>query len=450
VDKALREFNMRYFRSEIRPSDERRAGTVLVMFTVCLTAIMGLMALVIDGGLIRAEQIRVQAVADAAALAGARQLYQQYSTDHGKDTSGDAGKDALTIAAENGYSNDGTNSTVQVNIPPTSGQYAGVAGYIEILITSRLDRCFSNVWSSVSVCVRARSVARGAWVPFSASILLLDLGDKGAVSVKSGGLLTSTGAPAYVNSNSASALSVSGGGTFAVPAMNITGSYSGSGVTGTITIGVHPTPDPLAYLPAPGEVGGPSLPTAGAVVKTSLGDSKYQYDLYPGTFDSLPGFNNGDKLVFHQASSNANGGIYYLTGSGLKSQGARVAMANSESGGVMIYLAGTGSGNMFNLAGGSDSSVSLRARTDGPYSGLLLFQSRSLSGDLIIAGNGVFDLSGTIYAPAARLYVTGNGATSSIGSQWIGRNLFLTGAGGINIAYTGATVARTRIVAVME
>src|SRR5580704_12927683 len=223
---------MRYFRAEHVQGHARRSGTVLVMFTVCLIVIMGLLALVIDGGLLRAEQIRIQAVADAAALAGARKLYQNYSISNGKDTDGSAGKGCLAIAADNGYANDGTNSTVVVNIPPASGRYAGLAGYVEVLITSKQDRCFSNVWSSDSVYVRARAVARGAWVPVKYSILSLDTGDKGAISIQGNGAFTSSGAGAYINSSSSTALLVSGGGTFQVPSVNITGGYSGGGITG--------------------------------------------------------------------------------------------------------------------------------------------------------------------------------------------------------------------------
>ena len=437
-------------RSKHLQGDSRRPGTVLVMFTVCLIAIMGLVALVIDGGLLRAEQIRIQAVADSAALAGASQLYQNYSTSNGKDTNGSAAKDALAIAADNGYANDGINSTVVVNIPPASGLYAGQAGYVEVLFTSNQSRCFSNVWSSTPVAVRARTVARGAWVPFSASILSLDTGDKGAISVQGNGAFTSSGAGAYINSNSPTALSVSGGGTFQVPAVNITGGYSGSGITGTITTGAHPTPDPLAYLPAPGETGAPPVPSAGSVNKTALGGNKYQYDLYPGTYSNLPGFTNGDKVIFHQASSNSNGGIFYLATGGLNSQSAQLVMATGETGGVMIYNAGTGSGNTISISGDPSSSVTLSHRTDGPYTGLVLFQARTLTGDVSITGNGSFNLAGTIYAPAARINVTGNGSASGIGSQWIGRELYLAGNGSINITYNDATVARTRIIALME
>jgi hypothetical protein len=429
---------------------DARRGTVLVMFAVCLIVIMGLVALVIDGGLLRAEHIRVRAVADAAALAGACQLYKNYGSNNGADADGSAAKSALAIALDNGYANDGTKSTVLVNIPPTSGRYAGLAGYVEVLITSKQDRYFSRIWSSDPLYVRARTVARGAWVPFNASILSLDTGDKGAISVKGNGAFAASGAPALINSSSSSALSVSGGGTFEVSAVDITGSYSGNGITGTITTGVHPTPDPLAYLPAPGETGAPPIPAGGTVIKTSLGGATYQYDLYPGTYNNLPSFGNGDKVIFHQASSNGNGGIFYLASGGLTSKSAQVVMAAGETGGLMIYNAGTGSGNPINITGNPDSSVNLSHLTDGPYAGLVLFQSRTLTGDVTIVGNGAFKLTGTIYAPAARIHVTGNGSAAGMGSQWIVRELYLGGNGSMDITYTGTTVARTRIIAIVE
>ena len=336
-----------------------------------------------------------------------------------------------------------------MNIPPTSGQYAGLAGYLEVLITSNQGRCFSNIWSSTPVAVRARTVARGAWVPFNASILLLDTGDKGAVSVQGNGAFTSSGAPAYINSNSSTALMVSGGGSFQVSAVNITGGYSGSGITGTITTGVHPTPDPLTYLPAPGETGAPAVPSTQTVKSTSLGGGVTQYDLYPGSYSALPNFGSNSKVILHQASSNSNGGIYYFASGGFNTSGnATLSMASGEKGGVLIYNAGTGSGDTINISG--NGSVALGGRTAGPYTGLLVFQARTSAGDMSISGNGTFTLAGTLYAPAARINVSGNGSASDIASQWICRELLLSGNGGVNIKYSNSSVARTRIIALME
>lgn len=125
-------------------------------------------------------------------------------------------------------------------------------------------------------------------------------------------------------------------------------------------------------------------------------------------------------------------------------------MATGETGGVMIYNAGTGSGNTISISGNPSSNVTLSHRTDGPYTGLVLFQSRTSTGDLSITGNGAFNLAGTIYTPAVRISITGNGSSSDIGSQWICRELYLAGNGSVNITYSGTTVARTRIIAIME
>ena len=127
-----------------------------------------------------------------------------------------------------------------------------------------------------------------------------------------------------------------------------------------------------------------------------------------------------------------------------------MVMGTGETGGVMIYNAGSGSGNTISISGNPNSSVNLGHRTDGSYTGLVLFQSRSLTGDLSITGNGAFSLAGTIYAPSARISITGNGSSSDIGSQWICRDLFLAGNGTVNITYSDTSVARTRIIALME
>jgi len=440
---------MRCLPPEELPGQARRPGTVLVMFAVCSIMLIGLVALVIDGGLAQAERIRVQAIADAAALAGACQLYRNYPTDGGLDVDGSAASGARAIAADNGLTNDGTLSTVVVNIPPASGLYAGLAGYVEVVITARQGRYFSNIWSSGALYVRARTVARGAWVPFAASLLALDPSFNGAVNVQGNGSITGTGAQGYINSNSSSALTTGSNGTVHLSAVDVTGGTSGGGISGTVTTGVHPMPDPLAYLPAPGETGGPAIPSAQTVITTSLGGGVFQYDLYPGAYAGLPTFGSNNKVIFHQASSNSNGGIFYLSSGGFHStQNVQLSMAAGETGGLMIYNAGTGAGDTISIAG--NGSVSLGRRTEGPYAGMVLFQSRASTGDVSIAGNGSFSVTGTVYTPAARLNLSGNGSAAVIGSQWIGKRLYLSGNGSLKFNYSSTTVARTRIIAIME
>ena len=60
-----------------------RPGTVLVLVILALTVLLGCLAVAIDAGLLLNERRHAQAVADAAALAAAADLYQNYRTNGG-------------------------------------------------------------------------------------------------------------------------------------------------------------------------------------------------------------------------------------------------------------------------------------------------------------------------------------------------------------------------------
>src|SRR5438874_800891 len=97
--------------------DHRRGG-VAVWVVLGMTAILGMLALGMDGGRMQEERRRAQAAADAAALAAAADLYQDWWTYRGKDHNNSARDAARTVAAANGYTNDSVTSIVTVNIPP--------------------------------------------------------------------------------------------------------------------------------------------------------------------------------------------------------------------------------------------------------------------------------------------------------------------------------------------
>jgi hypothetical protein len=436
-------------RSLVAPG--RRRGTVTVLVALCLTALIGVLAIAFDGGDLQMEKRHAQATADSAAMAAASVLYENYPQYTGADTPGTAKTAALTEASKNGYTNDGTTSDVTVNIPPASGIYKGTAGYAEVLVTFYQQRSFSTIFGSGAIPVRARAVARGAWVAPNAGVLVLDYTGKGTLNDQGNGAATETGAPIIVNSNNASAALDTGNGTMKAPEFDITGGYTVSGggsmitspIANNILTGVHPTPDPLAYLPVP------TAPPAGTITQTSLGKGNTQYTLTPGSYSNLPNFGSGDVVIFQQASA-GNNGIYYLTSGGLNSQGASLTMDSNTSGGIMIYNAGTGTNDKINITGNSSGTVNLGPLTNGPYTGMTIFQARNASQNMQIAGNGSFTITGTIYGASAQLKVTGNGSVSNIGSQYVTDDLTITGNGNVKISWAGTQVARTRIITLVE
>src|SRR5262245_61439063 len=93
-----------------------RRGKIVALVAFGLMALLGVVAISFDGGGMMSEKRHAQAVADAAALAAAADLYTYYWTNSGADPGGTAKASALQVASDNGYTNDGTTSIVTVNI----------------------------------------------------------------------------------------------------------------------------------------------------------------------------------------------------------------------------------------------------------------------------------------------------------------------------------------------
>ena len=89
-----------------KPHTNRR-GVVVILACVTLIAIFAVLALSLDGGSLLAERRRAQGTADAAAVAGACDIFDNYYTNHGDDVGGTAKASALVTAKANGYANDG-------------------------------------------------------------------------------------------------------------------------------------------------------------------------------------------------------------------------------------------------------------------------------------------------------------------------------------------------------
>jgi Flp pilus assembly protein TadG len=431
-----------------------RRGAVAILVALLLTGLLGVLAVALEGGLMADNRRRAQAAADAAAQAPATSLFQNYpaieaSNFQNYDPNGSANSAALASAATNGFGNDGTTSTVTVNIPPKSGPFTGKACYAEVYVTYNQPRYFSVLWGSASTPITTRAVARGTWGSSGTGILVLDPSLKDSLDASGTGAVTVTGgANVIVDSANAEAGRATGGGGLTAPQFLITGGYTGT-FNGTVQTGVPPTPDPLAYLPVP------DVPPLGTLTTVNVTDSKgkvigHNYTLTPGRYTSLPNFVTGDTVTLEQASASSAGGIYYLDGCGFTSTGANIQMDPSTSGGVMLYNNPSGTSNSQGIAiSGGSATISLSALTSGPYTGILFWQNRTATQTMSISGSGNTTLEGTFYTANALLKITGNG-NATIGSQYISRTLSLSGNGNILIDYKDNGTARPRDVSLVE
>src|SRR5262249_18212732 len=133
-----------------------RRGTIAVLVAVCLTMMLSVVALSVDGGLLLTDRRHAQTTADAAAMAAATVLYDNYPNYPGKGPRKEATDAAVAVAAANGYSNDHVPSNVVVNIPPQTGPYTGKDGYVEVIVEYQQERAFSAIFGSGTLPVKAR------------------------------------------------------------------------------------------------------------------------------------------------------------------------------------------------------------------------------------------------------------------------------------------------------
>ena len=122
------------------PGLRRRRGYILVWVAMLLVIFLGLLGIVIDYGLLVAQQRHVQSVSDAAALAAARDLLSGYSP-------GTARQTAINFIVSNGL--EGV-STDTIYIPPISGPYAGLEGYVEVVIQQPMNTFFIQAIPGIS------------------------------------------------------------------------------------------------------------------------------------------------------------------------------------------------------------------------------------------------------------------------------------------------------------
>jgi hypothetical protein len=389
---------------------------VAAQVAVTMTALMAVVALLVDGGMVLADRRHVQATADAAALAAASDLYANWNSNHGSDPSGTASASATNVASSNGYTNDGRTSTVTVNIPPQAGSFAGVAGHAEVIVTWNQTRGLSQIFGSGTIPVSARAVAQGRSVNGASAsglpgILVLNPTGTAITAVGNGKVdvtdpqgYTGHGGSIYVDSTGPNAVSVKGANAnLTAPSVFIaqTGSAP-SGITvsggGSVNMGAAPLPDPLAYLPAPTAANAP-----------------------PGvSVVSLPnGINTSTTL--------ASNTIYIVGGNGINLQGNATLTGTN----VMLYV--TGPKAAITLDG--NGAVTLTPMTSGPYQGIMFFQDRSDTNGAALTGNGNLNIEGTIYTPSASLTAVGNGTTDVFGSQIIANTLTVKGNGTVNVDF---------------
>jgi hypothetical protein len=399
----------------LRSGAPARRGAVTPWLVLSLTVIVGIVAIGMDGGRMQEERRRAQATADAAALSGAAALYKEYWLYQGKDRNGSAAQAAQATAAANGYGADGV-SSVTVHVPPQIGAFAGKPGYIEVIVQRQLRATFGAIFTQQPLTVTARTVAQGQ--PAKLGIILLNPSKTGALTTTGSASIAIPNAPIVINSSDPKALSQSGGVLLA-QSFDITGNYSSGGLMiGPINTGVAPTADPLANLPAPN----PAAYAVQSFSKLNIGTPFPPTILRPGVYRGGINLSGGGSAIMMP-------GIYIIDGGGITISGPSI-LAGAD---VMIYNTGSPptSAGSINLSG--SGSVILTPPLSGTYQGISLFQDRSATTGITLSGGSIMSISGTVYAPAAPVTLSGSVSASIMMGAFVCDSMNLSSSVSVSI-----------------
>jgi Putative Flp pilus-assembly TadE/G-like len=125
---------------KISSADRRQRGSVAIVMAASLTFLFALGALSVDAGFLYTRERSLQAVTDAAALAGGQGL-----------SDGTWSAKAVAMATKNGYTNGAAGNTVTVTSPVTK--------QIQVVITSAQAPIFGHIFGLGSKTMRAVSIA---------------------------------------------------------------------------------------------------------------------------------------------------------------------------------------------------------------------------------------------------------------------------------------------------
>jgi hypothetical protein len=460
---------------------DRQRGQALAVFALSLTAVLLAAALAFDAGDMLLERRGEQNAADAAAMAGARYIL---ASDSQSITA------ATAIATLNGYTNGVDAQTVQVNIPPTEGQWTGFRNAIEVRVGNARPSIFGGVMGVMNWPVSARAVAAqfdgvgGPWAFMALHETACD-----AVKVTGNGDITAFGSIQVNSDCPGSALKRQGPGSITVntdgAACNVHGGIQdggGSGVLDCVQVeGAPIIPDPLADLPdpampglpppivqvagppmaVPGDCPGSATPATLASPGTCQFQSSYagtEWRLYPGLY---PG---GIKL--QGGTFYLEPGIYWLGGGGLEitgngthtfsveTNGTATAPLPSQMdggnddvelpGGVLFFNTEIPNAAIGNVRlNGADANIylapldALDGTPESLYNGLVLYQDRDYpidGDDITINGSdsGGMAVRGTIYAPTGDVKVNGNDGQLTL-DQVIASTFVVNGSPGSQI-----------------
>ncbi len=451
------------------------SGQALVLTVAALVALLGALGLAIDMGVLRYDKRLQQTAADAAAIAGATNLYN--SSDTTSTGAGGAGVLAGAIAAAkaNGfpdtckYTYGGSNCptgggvgyvTVKVNNPPASGPHAGQDAYVEVLVSDVQPTYFMKILGVSSATVVARAVAAAppgyslgdncltTLQPPTASIEGVNLNGNPTLNAPTCGIADNGNFNTKGNALNVVADTFGAAGTWVSKGTQPGDVQCTSGQT---PCPIYPTAgfnDPLASklnaTTAPTPSSSPQTCSISGSGSTNTGSTYCTYNstdstyyISPGTYCSITITGVAtDKVVF-------NSGVYIFEGTsgGCSSQSLNIpgnatisspnpTATGNPADGVTFYFTGS---STLNITGNPTAQL-YAPGPSGTYPGILMWQDASdtNTNGPQLGGNNGSNYAGILYFPNDQLTFFGNATSFDVADVVVG-SIALSGDPTVNL-----------------
>ena len=446
--------------SRLRGLRSDRRAVVAVITAIIFPVLLGFAALALDVGRLQDLKRRQKNAAIAAALSAGHELWLV----NGRDAAIIAAKQD---AARNNFDDNDADITITVNIPPTGGNYAGVANHAEVLIEEDVRTYFAGVFGANEVSVRSRAVT-GLIKWGDACVIALEETRAHSMTI-TGTATLAAGCGVQVNSRNDSALFLAGqplcltSSTF----IGVTGGIQGAGNSPCVSPEPVQAPavlDPLDYLHANAPYYNGTCDYFNVVINS--GDDPVT--LSPGTYCSgvvLGNYTDADSGVTRVGwipipSIRITGssvtflpGVYKLTGGMSISGNATVTGEEVTFFNTSVNPAQRNLWGEFDITG--DPTVQLSAPTSGDYEGVLFwddYRAPNRRPSHMFVGNAASSFAGALYFKQTN--VTWGGTSDT--ADWamliadtitVVGNAVMPGEGSFN---NGAMTPPTRKVTLLE
>lgn len=366
------------------------SGQAMILTLLCMTCLLGFVALAADVGTLLHAKRNLQIAADGAAIAGAAELNY-----------GDMTAAGQAAAAQNGVIIGTNGGAVAVNTPPTAGAYAGLGGYVEAIVSQTQPTFFMKVFHIGSQTVAARAVA---WNGGSSNgcVYVCNPTQSGAMTLQGSFDVSAPKCGIIVDSNSTDALQFTGGGGSLTA-----GSVGVVGGDGGQTGDSNPAPvKGIAQQTCP--LGG-MVPPDPTTMTCTTPSGNLTGTIGPGCY-SAPAGKKGALGTITLDNATLSSGTYVFEG-------------NVDLEGNVSTAAGGGTTlDIYNgtLTEGTGTVLNIVAPTSGAYNGIAIMEPAPNANLMLFDfGNSSGLIDGIIYAPVAELELHDSGGDKNGGLQLI-------------------------------